>query len=589
MNNSDINKLQAEIDKLRKQNTELNNQKKYGLVWEDKPEIFEEQSKNALPILGRKDDEKYPDIDNSSEKGNQQPHILIEGDNYHTLSVLNITHQNKIDVIYIDPPYNTGNKDFKYNDSFVDKEDKFRHSKWLSFMHKRLELAKNLLADDGVIFISIDDNEQAQLKLLCDEVFGNKNFITNFIWEKTQHFGRQKINSYSNSEYVLCYAKQLSDRLLKELLVEYKKEEHEDAPLFNASNPENILTFPKNSVFFKIKDGKYRKSTNDKYQLMQSVDVVDGRNTHDVVLKFRSRWSQNNVKKELKKGTTFLIKSDGFAIRAIYGDSKTSLESPKQIIFTNNKNAFYTVSRFGKEVGTSEKGSKQLFDMIGSQNQFEYPKPSSLIEYLVSMIFNRSNYKFKDNLTILDFFAGSGTTAHGILELNQQDGGNRQCILATNNENGICEDITYERVKRVIKGYTTPKGKKVLGLGGKLHYLKTDFVPKMDDGVISDRDKINFSHQVGVMLALKENAFNEIKSNNHYQIFTSDEKVVGIYFSESLVKLDELIDFMQRQNKPSYLYAYPELDAADFVVNHIILSEIPEHILEIYKSIGVVS
>lgn len=241
------------------------------------------------------------------------------------------------------------------------------------------------------------------------------------------------------------------------------------------------------------------------------------------------------------------------------------------------------MSRFGKEVGTSEKGSKQLFDIIGSQNQFEYPKPSSLIEYLVSMIFNRSNYKFKDNLTILDFFAGSGTTAHGILELNQQDGGNRQCILATNNENGICEDITYERVKRVIKGYTTPKGKKVLGLGGKLHYLKTDFVPKIDDRVISDRDKINFSHQVGVMLALKENAFNEIKSNNHYQIFTSDEKVVGIYFSESLVKLDELIDFMQRQNKPSYLYAYPELDAADFVVNHIILSEIPEHILKIYK------
>jgi len=200
--------------------------------------------KNALPVLK---EVKGKEIKTDPSK---PTNILIEGDNYHALSVLNYTHQGKIDVIYIDPPYNTGNKDFKYNDDYVDKEDAYRHSKWLSFMGKRLRLAKNLLKDDGVIFISIGEDEIAQLKLLCNEIFGEQNYITNFIWEKTQHFGRQKVNFYSNADYILCYAKQLNNSGLKELLVESIKEEHEDAPLYNASNPLNTLTIPAKKVIF---------------------------------------------------------------------------------------------------------------------------------------------------------------------------------------------------------------------------------------------------------------------------------------------------------------------------------------------------
>ena len=220
--------------------------KKYGIVWEDKPEQVALLCKEKLPVLV---EEKSKEIVTDKEKPN---HILIEGDNYHALSVLNYTHKGKIDVIYIDPPYNTGNKDFKYNDSFVDKEDSYRHSKWISFMSKRLQLAKSLLHNDGVIFISIGEDEVAQLKLLCNEIFDEKNYIANFIWEKTQHFGRQKVNSYSNADYILCYAKQLNNSGLKELLVESIKIEHEDAPLYNASNPINTLTFPAKKVIYWI-------------------------------------------------------------------------------------------------------------------------------------------------------------------------------------------------------------------------------------------------------------------------------------------------------------------------------------------------
>lgn len=179
----------------------LNKQKKYGLVWEDKPEDVEERLRDELPVL-KEVKERFI----SSEDPEAPNHVLIEGDNLEALTALTYTHAGKIDVIYIDPPYNTGNKDFIYNDSFVDSEDSFRHSKWLSFMNKRLKLAKGLLSDKGVIFISIDDNEQAQLKLLCDEVFSNLDFVATIPWRKrtaksdVPHFLSQ------DYEWILCYA-----------------------------------------------------------------------------------------------------------------------------------------------------------------------------------------------------------------------------------------------------------------------------------------------------------------------------------------------------------------------------------------------
>ena len=184
----------------------LRKQKKYGLVWEDKPEDVEERLRDELPVLV--EDTSKALISTETDAPN---HILIEGDNLEALTTLAYTHEGKIDVIYIDPPYNTGNKDFVYNDKFVDKEDSYRHSKWLSFMSKRLRIAKQLLSDKGMIFISIDDNEQAQLKLLCNDLFGEKNFVVDLVWSNQEGGGSSDSKLFRiKHEHIIVFAKNIS-------------------------------------------------------------------------------------------------------------------------------------------------------------------------------------------------------------------------------------------------------------------------------------------------------------------------------------------------------------------------------------------
>lgn len=575
-NNQTKEKLLAEIDRLKK---ELKKKKKYGLVWEDKPEDVVEMCKEKLPVLK---EVKGKEI--ITDK-NKPMNLLIEGDNYHALSVLNYTHKGKIDVIYIDPPYNTGNKDFKYNDSFVDKEDSFRHSKWLAFISKRLQLAKSLLSKDGVIFISIGEDEVAQLKLLCNEVFGEKNYITNFIWEKTQHFGRQKVNSYSNADYILCYAKQLNNSGLKELLVERIKEEHEDAPLYNASNPVNTLTIPAKKVIFNIPDGEYTQTTDEKYKLIQKVVVKNGKNKNALVLRFKSRWSQKNVEKELEKGTTFWVKSENFAIRAIYGSGKTSNESPKQIIFTNGNNEFVTKSRFGQKVGVNEEASNELFNMIGEQNIFEYPKPRTLVEYLTALLFDHYENNYLKDITVLDFFAGSGSTGHAILNLNKIDNGKRVFILCTNNDENICSDICYPRIQKAIKGYKAKKGEKIDGLGGNLKYFKTDFVDYKES---TDRNKIKLTKEAVEMLCVKEGTFESVLNNEDFKIFKNHDHYAGIIFDQlAIADFKKAIKDIKAKISV-YIFSLGDdsfEDEFEDIKQKVNLSPIPEAILKVYRRI----
>src|SRR5699024_2150333 len=174
------------------------------------------------------------------------------------------------------------------------------------------------MSDDGVIFISIGEKEYANLKKMCDEIFRENNFITTFIWEKTQHFGRQKKNYYSNADYILAYGKNLkSNGDLKELLVEKIKLEHEDAPLYNASNPVNNLVFPKGTVKFNIDDGIYEKSTDSKFELQETVEVLNGYNNTDLKIKFSSRWSQKRILEEIDKGSVYWVKSDKLSVKII--------------------------------------------------------------------------------------------------------------------------------------------------------------------------------------------------------------------------------------------------------------------------------
>ena len=361
----------------------------------------------------------YPQKDKSVNWDNTG-NIYIEGDNLEALKILKKDYEAKIKVIYIDPPYNTG-KDFTYH-------DKFCHSDWCSMIYPRLKLALELMSDDGVIFISIDDNEICNLKNICEEIFGAENFITQFIYEKTQHFGRQKLNTYSNAEYVLCYAKSLYGKKLKELLVEKFNTEFIDAPLYNASNNLASITFPARTVKFNIRDGVYQKTETKKYKLIDNVEVFHGLNKNEFSLQFKSRWSQKKVLEEIDKGTTFWIKSENFAIRAVYGEGKIAKIAPRQIIFTNKTNKYCTKSRFGKSVTTNETASKELKGLINDAD-FSYPKPVSLISYLLSLIYDYKKDKFDNDFTVLDFFSGSATTAHATMELNALDGGNRKYIL----------------------------------------------------------------------------------------------------------------------------------------------------------------
>lgn len=437
--------------------------------------------KAAMAEAARPTTETLRPVKADSRDWDTTENLYIEGDNLAALKILQESYLGKVKMIYIDPPYNTGN-DFIYADDFshsiseefdrigilsseenrlfrnTDGRSRF-HSDWCSMIYSRLLLARNLLTDDGVIFISIDDNEQKNMKNICDEVFGEINFITMFIWEKTQHFGRQKLNSYCNSDYVFCYGKNLASPTLRELLVEKINSELLDAPLYNASNNINCLTFPAGKVKFNLRDGYYTESSNPEYELLTPVKVSNGYNENDFQLRFRSRWSNQTVQSEISKGTTFWVKTQGFAIRAIYGDGKASNCAPRQIIFTNSNNPMCVRSRFDWRVETSENATNQLATLLDN-TLFPYPKPVSLVEYLISLLYDESQKDFLTDCTVLDFFSGSATTAHAVMQLNAEDGGHRKFIMVQLPEpcdekseackagyKNICE-IGKERIRR---------------------------------------------------------------------------------------------------------------------------------------------
>lgn len=594
--------LLRRIRELEEKNGYLNQQLKehrYGLTWIDVPEAFDPESENKIPVLEEVKGKSFTD------GGYRPTHILIEGDNYHALTCLQYTHKGKIDVIYIDPPYNTGSDGFTYKDkrilteypdgSSVPKDHPLRHSYWLSFMQKRLELAKNLLTDDGVVFISIDDNEQANLKLLCDKILDNCNFINCFQWEKTQHFGRQKINYYSNCEYILCYAKKLTRDSLKELLVEKINTELTDAPLFNASNPEKDLTFPIGSVRFNMADRKYYQTSSEQYYLIEPVVVENHTNVNELKLRFRSRWAQKTVDEEYRKGTTFWVKSDKFAIRTIYHDGKQSNVAPKSLIFTNSNNPLVAESRFGTKVGVNENATMELNNIIQT-DLFSYPKPVSLIEYLLSLYYDYHINQHNDNLLILDFFAGSGTTLHATLNLNAEDGGSRQCIMVQQNEGEkrICEEVTYERNRRVMQGYTNAKGEKIAGLGGSLKYYRTTFsgARKQDRDPImrpSDEDRISLAQNAGILVSLAENTLYETAKNGFFQIFTDNQgKFAAVYLQEDLSHFEVFKQEVEKLDGQVTVYIFswgstPDAESSFRHLPNVSVKAYPNAILESYK------
>lgn len=412
--------------------------------------------------------------------------FLLEGDNLHSLKLLEKTHQGKIDVIYIDPPYNTGNKDFIYNDSFVDKTDGYSHSKWLSFMSERLEIARELLSDEGVIFISIDDNEQAQLKLLCDEIFGENNFIANYKWNKTATAPSLSQKVRNKYEYVLCYEKNRNNLNYNGGYIDGG-----DIPLLNRGNNLRDILFKKETVKFSF-DGILKAGIYDRVTLKNDLIIKNGRANTDFTINGEFKWTQDNLNKEVEIGTTFIIKSQKLSVRFIRNELKT--KRPSDII-----------SKDECGVDTNEIAKKEL-QLLVPNNNMDYPKPKSLIKYLLK--FNEDN---RTNSIILDFFAGSGTTGHAVMQLNKEDGGNRKYILCTNNENNICEEVTYQRLKNIQDE-----------LPHNLKYFKTDFISKYE----SDEDETTISEKMLEHIKELIELEHHIEIDNEKYIILDDEEAL---------------------------------------------------------------
>ena len=552
-----IKALKEEIELLKKKQTYEIKRQKYGLNWIDVPEAFEKDSENKIPVL---EEVKEKSIKNNDGK---PTHILIEGDNYHALQCLNYTHKGKIDVIYIDPPYNTGNefvyKDARYLDkypdgSLVDTNHPLKHSYWLSFMEKRLKLAKNLLSKKGVIFISIDDNEQANLKLLCDSIFGEKNYES-IIWKKKGGAGNTEKILGCLTEYILCFFNEKKSGIFNFQKLDRSYKYKDDIGFYNLEGIE------------KTNSGTYARPT----MLFDIIDPVSGKHFRPSV---GMRWTVG------ESSVAGMIKEN-----KLYFDYKKNkvYRIKRENDYEQSKNVYYNLF---DDCGSLSYAKDELENLNFDREKFDTPKPTLLLNRILTIASNSSS-------TILDFFAGSGTTLHATMKLNEEDGGNRQCILVQLNENNICEEVTYERNRRVMQGYTNSKGEQIPGLGNSLKYYKTAFIGQNNCKNANDDDRTELAKKAGCLLSLGENTLDEIFSTEYYQLFTGSKEATAVYFTDDYEKFDEFkekVAELAPKFKKTFVYIFAWSSADDFAyefedIPNIQIKAIPLPILEIYKSI----
>lgn len=531
----------------------LRSHKKYGLVWEEKAEDVEERLREQLPVLNEVKERAIV-----SDNADAPNHILIEGDNLEALTALSYSHEGKIDVIYIDPPYNTGNKDFIYNDSYVDSEDSYRHSKWLSFMHKRLKIAKKLLSNKGVIFVSIDENEDANLKLLCDEIFLERNYLGSITWESTTqpiNVGSARFQLQQKTEFVLCYAKSKADK----------------EPFILKIDQTSSPTYPHTGSLGKCRLEIIEKSDAGQYKRDTMKFPIKGQYPRE-----GKRWQigEDTAKWLVKNNRIEII--NGIVKKAIYPEDE--LDKIKYYPFWSHFSA--------ENVGSALKAKEELNDIMGKAMGFDTVKPTELLKEIFS--------HFHKDAVILDFFAGSGSTLHSIMKLNE-DGGNRQCILVTNNENKICEEVTYVRNKRVINGYTTPKGEHIEGLKrNTLRYYQTELLPREH----SPKNMRELMSKATDLLCIKEDLYTEQPMFGRYKThpkalryFADAQKQMLILYREEFIpEIVEEIKGMDFGGKKLKVYLYSPGHYAfedDFfeVQDKVELIALPSAIYKAYKEV----
>ncbi len=535
----------------------LQKQKKYGLVWEDKPETVEERLREELPVLV--EDTTKAIISDNADAPN---HILIEGDNLEALTALAYTHERKIDVIYIDPPYNTlkaEKDDFTYNDKRIDINDPYPHSKWISFMFKRLRIAKSLLSYRGCIFISISDHEFANLKLICDQIFGEKNFVGNIIWNSTKSVTNTALISVSHT-YNLVYFHDID--YIIENRTKFRIPDTEEG----FSNPDNDPRGPWKADPFQV--GGWRP--NQQYTIVNPNTGIEYRPNANCSWK-------NDYENFLK------LQADG---RIVFG--KTGNGGPQRKRFLSEALERGRVTKtIWDDIETTTNGTQLVKSIFGGHTAFSNAKPISLIHRMLQL------GSYQDSI-VLDFFAGSGTTLHATMQLNAEDGGKRKCILVTNNENNICEEVTYERNKRVINGYTTPKGEEVEGLhDNNLRYYRTSFVGR-SRSMRNMRQLMNLSTD---MLCIKEDLYTEQPKfggqrtyKNVFRYFDDGKKRMMIIYKEDAVL--QLVDLIQKTDYSGKMRVYvfspsedPWEGSFEEVQDRVELCALPQAIYNAYRRI----
>lgn len=479
------------------------NAKKYGLVWEEHEENVDVKMRTHIPVFT---EVKEREISVAPDK---PYNFLLEGDNLHSLYLLEKTHKGAIDLIYIDPPYNTGGSDFRYEDTIVSKEDGFRHSKWISFMQCRLNIARKLLSENGVVFISVDDNEMAALLLLCDEIFGQENRVETIIWKNKYGAGAKTVGFISVHEYILCYSKKPIKDLTSELdedgQAAYNKKDEK------YSTRGGYLTQPLMTM-----------SLGDRPNLVYDVEY----NGDIITPRKQWVWSRERLEAAIQNDEVeFNKQKDGtYSVRAkkyLY-DEFGNIRRGKPITIFNGP--------------FTQDGTKEIREHFGTEDAFKFAKPSELIRKLIAFEINGISSK---NAIVLDFFAGSGTTAQAVLEQNKRDGGNRKFILCTNNEQSICENVTYKRIANISNGYGEREA-----IPTNLKYYRTNFVAR-DEEFLSDA----LLEHIAEMIQLEHGV--KIDGSDYRMIMSDDEadslfknvdelaKIKALYISKNVLLTTE--------------------------------------------------
>ena len=587
INSKIINDIEKEIE-----------EKKYGLIWEEHEEKVDEDLKTKIPVFKEFEDKQL--LYDESKKYN----FILEGDNLHSLYLLNKTHHNKIDIICIDPPYNTGNEDFIYGDDYVEDDDLFKHSKWLSFMNRRLNLAKNLLTDKGILFININDNEQAQLRLLCNEIFGEENFVATLHWKKKKQPSYLHGQVAGVMEYILVYSKDRN--LLGKLSLSSPTDSN--TRVDNATNQiserviKSGIRVKVDSKITLIKKGVYKNKTMET-EFLEDVFIKDGRTCNEFKARAKFRDSQERIDMFCDEDVLFITKNFGFRRDKL----QEELEKKKAI------------TDLLLDWGDNQDSDKEIREIFG-EKKFDYPKPTLLIKNLLKS----TNY---EDCIILDFFAGSGTTGQAVLELNKEDEGNRNFILCTNNEikprrkldyihdkgymldynpseivkeknikkkiekflndnpnineeiflktteyeeYGICRSITYPRIKTVITG------KKQNGeiysnfTGQNLKYYKTEYIDRYSEDTYISNELEKFI----IELVQLENGIDE--KNDTIQIIFDYVELDDFFHSDKLEKCkilykDRNVLLSSKQMEILYKYKIKYIDIPEYYYKNEIM------------------